>query len=120
MKTRLFVLAIALFMSAISAVPQKPKPVITVDSKGNTTVNGKPVQGGGDPSKPPVISDALKAKFFKAQLALQNAQSAFQKAQQDSITAAQEITKACGDGFQPQMDAQGDPACVAKPKPAKK
>lgn len=112
MKTRAFILAAALLMLALSSYPQqpgtvKPAPPPTYPS------------GGGQPKavvKAPSISDSLKARFFKAQLTLRTAQEAFQRAQQASMEASGEITKACGDGFAPQMDPQGDPVCAAKPE----
>jgi hypothetical protein len=76
-----------------------------------------------DSAKPPTISDALKAQFFKAQAQLIQANAQVQQAQagakaaQDSFTSAiDSLKKACGEGFQPQMDAQQDPSCVAMPK----
>ncbi|MGA3264912.1 MAG: hypothetical protein ABSC47_12820 [Terracidiphilus sp.] len=74
----------------------------------------------------PVISDAMKAKFFKAQAQSIQAKANFdqaQKALQDSTTAFQgvisELTKVCGDSFTPQLDQSGDPVCTAKPEPPK-
>lgn len=70
------------------------------------------------PATPPAISAELKAQFFKAQLALRAAQDAFQKAQQASTDSVNAINVACGADFQPAMDANGDPSCAAKLKPA--
>ena len=70
--------------------------------------------------KPPIISAEHRGDLFKAQLALLQAQAAEQaaKTKMDAIIA--ELTKDCGDKYQPQMDPQsGDPVCVAKPEPAK-
>ena len=64
---------------------------------------------------PPVITDAHKAAFFKQQLALERATEAFQLAQQVLATVRADMTKDCGDKFQPQLDASGDPVCAAKP-----
>lgn len=70
--------------------------------------------------KPPEISDKLKKDFFKAQIAMREAQermSAAQKAMQDSVAAMQAV---CGADNQPTLDATGEPACVAKVKAEKK
>ena len=64
----------------------------------------------------PSIPADHRAEFFKRQLALNQAQQAFQ-------SAVQQLTKDCGEKFLPQIDPQGDPACVAKqavPPPATK
>jgi hypothetical protein len=76
-----------------------------------------------DAPKPPAISDALKAQFFKAQAQFIQAQAAAAQAQEaakekntaytDAVSA---IQKACGEGFQAQMDDKSDPACVVAPK----
>lgn len=79
-----------------------------------------------DAPKPPVLSDALKAKFWKAQTQVQTAKNTYQETAQYKMferrnaelnAVVDELTKACGDGFQPQLDKDGDPACVALPKP---
>lgn len=78
------------------------------------------------PAKPaptaPAITDALKAKYFKALSQQQEAQAQFQNAQkamQDSTTnyqkVVQEVVAVCGDKFTAQMDKDGDPVCVVKP-----
>lgn len=74
------------------------------------------------PAKPavPVISDALKAKFFKAQLEMQAAQKAVKVKAASLQSTVGEITAACGGEFVPQMDANGDPVCVEKSKEVKK
>lgn len=73
--------------------------------------------------KPPAISDALKLKFFKSQseamaaqeAARQAAQTAQQK-QAELKSVVDEIQKACGDHFQPQIGKSGDPECAPKPE----
>jgi len=71
------------------------------------------------PDPAPKITDAHRAEFFKRQLALANAQQAFQAAQSQAQQAIAEMTKDCGDKFRPQLDQQGDPVCVAIPEPPK-
>jgi hypothetical protein len=75
----------------------------------------------------PTISDAVKARFFKAQAQMIDANARLQQSKeyQDAQTkqksfsdAVQELTKACGNGFNPEWDAMGDPICVIAPKPA--
>lgn len=66
---------------------------------------------------PPAISDALKAQFFKAQAQKIQADIAAQQKQQVFAQAVADLNKACGDGFEPQLNPAGDPACVAKPAP---
>lgn len=76
---------------------------------------------------PPVISEALKLKFFKAQAqfsqAAEAAKASGENAQQKQVVVqdtVKEITKACGDEFIPNIEADGDPACIAKqPEPKK-
>lgn len=72
-------------------------------------------------AKPPAIPDALQARFWKAQTQLKNAQDAARSAEEQSQQVVKEIQAACGAEFQPQMNPQGDPVCVAKPaeKPKK-
>ena len=64
------------------------------------------------PEAPPAITDAHRAQFFKAQLAVNQAQQTFQAAVAD-------LSKDCGEKFAPSMGPQGNPVCVAKPEPAK-
>lgn len=73
-------------------------------------------------SKVPVVSDAQKLKFFKAQAELEGAQAAAKEAtssvQQKMVTlqsVVSEIANTCGKNFMPTMNKQGDPECVAKP-----
>lgn len=75
---------------------------------------------------PPVPTDAQKMAFFKANSEFQAANSQAQQAMaavppkkaalDDAIKS---ITEACGKDFQPTIDAQGYPACVANPAPVK-
>lgn len=61
----------------------------------------------------PKITDAHRAEFFKRQLAYDQAAQAQQTAQAALSGAVADMTKDCGEKFRPQMDAQGDPVCVA-------
>jgi hypothetical protein len=71
------------------------------------------------PPATPQITDAHRAEFFKRQLALANAQQAFQAAQSQAQQSIAEMSKDCGDKFRPQLDQQGDPVCVVIPEPPK-
>ena len=76
--------------------------------------------------KPPVLSDAVKAHFFKAQAEAiaagdqaRDARDAAQAKQTVLQTVVREVTDACGKDFQPQIDPPtGDLVCVAAPVPA--
>ena len=70
-----------------------------------------------DAPKVPTITDAHKYAFAKAHDQLTQIQSALQQAQVKLNSAVADMSKDCGDDFQPQMDPVGDPVCVAKPKP---
>ena len=67
-----------------------------------------------DIPKPPVISDAHKAAFFKAQYQLLQANQQMQAAQAAMTAAVELINKDCGDSHQPQIDPQADPVCTDK------
>ena len=74
------------------------------------------------PMKPPVLTDAQKAAFFKAQAQTLQAGAEAQRAQQvaqQKAAALQaviaEVSKACGDKYQPSLDNTGDLVCVVKP-----
>lgn len=79
-------------------------------------------------SKPgaPALPEALKAKYFKASAQSLQAQTQMEQVRQlvtqrntEFQAVVSEIQKACGEKFQPQIDKEGDPACVVKPEPAK-
>ena len=70
---------------------------------------------GQKPEAPPAITDAHRAQFFKAQLAVNQAQAAMTAAQQTFQAAVADLSKDCGEKFLPQMGPNGDPVCVAKP-----
>ncbi len=75
------------------------------------------------PKAPPVITDAQKMAYFKAnseyQAALSQAQQVVQPRKTALDAASTAIVDACGKEFVPTIDAQGYPACVAKAAPAK-
>lgn len=73
-------------------------------------------------AKPPVLSDAQKAAFWKAQAVKTQAEAEAQAVEQkvaqartNFSAAVKQLTDACGADFQPQMSKDGDPVCVAKP-----
>ena len=79
-----------------------------------------------DKPKPPVVSDAFKAKFFKAKSQMQDAQLALEQTPQykaaqqkqfDMQALITEFQSFCGKGFQPQLDKDGDPECVVAETP---
>jgi len=86
-----------------------------------------------DPPKPPapavkapILPDALVSRFWKSQAQVQTAAQAYQQTPQykDFETkqaefgeVVKELQAACGNGFQAQMDAKGDPVCASVPKP---
>ena len=71
------------------------------------------------PPKTPVISDAQRAQFFKAQSQMIQANAQAQQRQTEFQNAIAEMHKTCGDTATLQLNPNGDPECVAKPAPAK-
>ena len=71
------------------------------------------------PATPPVISDALRARFFKAQLHQIQADQVAQEAKTEFLAAVDSLRATCGDVSTLSLNAAGDPECVAKPTPAK-
>jgi hypothetical protein len=76
-------------------------------------------------AKPPTITDAQKAAYWKSQSEMQAAYAKVQQAQEEarqkqltSNDQVEAIRKACGSDFLPSLNTQGDVECVAKP-PAK-
>lgn len=72
--------------------------------------------------KTPEIPAALITKTFKAQAQLADARLSATQAEQAVQAKTQamqqvlaELAAACGPAHQPQLDAAGDPVCVAKP-----
>jgi hypothetical protein len=94
----------------------------------------KPAKAEAKADKAPVIDTMLVARFFKAQSQLLQAQEAVQAANQKFQAQSKsyqdviaELTKVCGDDYQPtplatgQSDPKnGDPVCTPKPKPEAK
>lgn len=77
-------------------------------------------------TKAPSVSDSLKAKFFKAQSQLLQAQNELHSVQnqvQERYDAFQktvnELLQACGTGSTASLDKDGDLVCVAKPEAPK-
>lgn len=96
---------------ALPLAAQTPKPPSTLPPTPPTTV-AKPVP-------PPVISDRLRADFFKAQSQMIQANAQAQQRQTEFQNAVAEMQKTCGDAYTLQLNPNGDPECVAKPAPAK-
>jgi hypothetical protein len=71
------------------------------------------------PPKPPAISDAQRAQFFKAQSQMIQANAQAQQKQSEFQNAIAEMQKTCGDTATLQSNPNGDPECIAKPAPAK-
>jgi hypothetical protein len=77
-----------------------------------------PLYAKDKPQDPPAITDAHKAAYYKAQVEIDNASPAMQKAQADIQKAAGDAVADCGNDFQPQIDKDGNLICTPKPKPA--
>jgi len=81
-------------------------------------------------SKAPEVPKDVVARYFKAAAQQAQSQVILDRAQKDFETKTQlvqqvvlEMTKVCGEKYQPNLSAQGDPECIVKPKaaePAKK
>lgn len=84
---------------------------------GNTPAAPAVPDKPADPKAAPVIPDALKYKWAKAQLLLKQANDNLQAAKQEAMAVNVEITQTCGTLHDPQLDQKGDPLCVDKPKP---
>jgi septal ring-binding cell division protein DamX len=69
---------------------------------------------------PPVISDALRAQFFKAQSQMIQANAQAQQRQSEFQSSVAELQKTCGDKYTLQLNGNGDPECVARPTPTTK
>jgi hypothetical protein len=80
----------------------------------------KPKEAPTPTAAAPVISDKLKAEFFKAQSFSVQASAQAEKAQNTFQNALVELKKICGDNYALQSDQTGDPVCVAKPPTEKK
>ena len=64
--------------------------------------------------KPPVVPDALRAEFFKAQAQLIQAKSNLDNASGVMTGVVEKLNKLCGDRHQFQMSQDNEPQCVAK------
>ena len=95
---------------ALPLAAQTPKP---------TTLPPTPPTAAAKPVPPPVISDRLRADFFKAQSQMIQANAQAQQKQTEFQSAIAEMQKTCGDTATLQSNPNGDPECVAKPAPAK-
>ncbi len=66
-----------------------------------------------DAPKPPVVPDALRADFFKAQAELIDAQDKMQKKSAAMTSVVEKLNNLCGDRAQFQMTQDNEPTCVA-------
>jgi hypothetical protein len=64
-------------------------------------------------AEPPVISESLRARFWKNQAWLIQAKSNLDDAQREATAIGQELRAACG-GKDWAMDAKNEPACKAE------
>lgn len=101
-------LAILVLLAALPAIAQTPKP--------EEKPAGKP--------KVPTISDAQKKDLFKASAEFLQAQAQAQQAQQIAQqkqvvyqAAIKNLQDACGKDATPNLGQDGEPSCVAAPKP---
>jgi len=110
-------LALFVLAAASIALAQAPAPPVKPASAPTAAVAGQA----------PVLSLDLKYRVLKARAAAADAQLALERspayatAQEKGAAfgaVVQELQKACGDHFTPQINDAGDPACVAKPAPA--
>jgi hypothetical protein len=85
--------------------------------KAPTAPQAPPV-AAAKPTTPPVISDALRAQFFKAQSHQIQADQVAQQAKTEFQAAVDALRATCGDVSTLSLNAAGDPECVAKPVPA--
>ena len=80
-----------------------------------------------DPTKAPVLTDTIKAKYWRVRSEADEAQATAQRdaqvAQQKASAlndAVKALQDACGKDFVVQLGLDGEPTCVVKPKePAK-
>jgi hypothetical protein len=93
------------------------KCVETIAQRDNHTATSLPKPTV--PAKPPAITDAQRAQFFKAQSQMIQANAQVQQRQTEFQNAVAEMQKTCGDAYTLQINPNGDPECVAKPAPAK-
>ena len=63
----------------------------------------------------PVISDALRARWWRVVAEQANAQAQVQATTQAVQQVRSEIESICGAGFTPSGDQRGEPTCAPKP-----
>lgn len=68
----------------------------------------------------PQITDAQRAELFKAQVKFMASSDQAKEAQTSFQQAVAKLQAACGEAFTLQMNKDGDPVCVANPKPEAK
>jgi hypothetical protein len=83
-----------------------------------STLPPTPPPAAAQPVPAPVVSDAQRAQFFKAQSQMIQANTQASARQADFQMVVAELQKTCGDKYTLQLNAGGDPECVAKPAPA--
>ena len=98
---------LALFLAVPAFAQQKPA----------STLPPTPPTAAAKPVPAPVVSDAERALFFKAQSQMIQANAQAQQRQTEFQNAVAEMQKTCGDKYTLQLNAGGDPECVAKPAP---
>jgi len=65
--------------------------------------------------KPPQIAPEMRAKFWRTQAEAIATAARAERAQEAAKAAQEEMRKACGEKFVVALDAEGEPACQAKP-----
>ena len=105
MKSTIALLALLLAVPAFAQ--QKPA----------STLPPTPPTVAAKPATPPSISDSERASFFKAQSQMIQANTQASARQADFQMVVSELQKTCGDKYTLQLNAGGDPECVAMPAP---
>jgi len=82
-----------------------------------STLPPTPPTAAAKPVPAPVVSDAERALFFKAQSQMVQANTQAQSSQTHFQEVVAELQKTCGDKYTLQLNPNGDPECVAKPEP---
>ena len=103
------IIAISVSIGSLAAIGQTPK----------TPEPPKPPVV----EKAPVVSDAIKLAFFKAEFeftqANEQAQAATQAAREKQAAlqvVVKQLSGVCGDKFEPQLSSSRDPECIPKPE----
>ena len=102
---------LALLLAIPAPAQQKPA----------STIPPTPPTAAVKHATPPVIPDALRAQFFKAQSQMIQANAQAQQRQGEFQSAVATLHAACGDAYTLQLNTNGDPECVARlaPEPTK-